>query len=144
VKAGDSEGPVAGDHALREALEAADALVTKLHAVHADGRYSWVWQCAQIHGGPYKGPTYEAELARLSHAMSALASARPEPAQGRAAGVDPREARIRELEAALREMYFKHRCAEEVACETCDKADWVLSADGPRGGPGAPETEGSR
>lgn len=44
---------------LRKALA---ALIARLDAVHVDSRYQSVWTIAQIHAGPYLGPTYVAEL----------------------------------------------------------------------------------
>jgi hypothetical protein len=44
---------------LRAALE---GLVTKIDLISKDPRYEAVWLIAQIHNGPYTGPTYSAEL----------------------------------------------------------------------------------
>lgn len=60
-----------------QALRAAAwALVQKLEGVHASPAYQWVWQCAQLHSGPYQGPTYEAELAALRFALASPAGDR--------------------------------------------------------------------
>lgn len=48
---------------------AAVALVERLSLIHHDVRYLGVWQCAQVHLGPYTGPKYEAELAALRQAI---------------------------------------------------------------------------
>ncbi|HSE03749.1 MAG TPA: hypothetical protein VLK35_06295 [Methylomirabilota bacterium] len=50
--------------------EAATALLVKLDAVHADGRYAAVWQISQMHVGPYDGPKYEVEMAALRAALT--------------------------------------------------------------------------
>ena len=54
------------------ALEAADAFVTQLEAVHNDKRYEGVWISYQVHHGQYKGPFYTDELARLKEALSEI------------------------------------------------------------------------
>ncbi len=40
-----------------EAEELLTALVEQLTAVHADPAYRTVWECSQLHLGPYRGPT---------------------------------------------------------------------------------------
>lgn len=49
---------------------AARALLARLDEIHADPRYQWVWQNSQIHGGPYTGPKYDAELKSLRRALA--------------------------------------------------------------------------
>jgi hypothetical protein len=65
------------DHAARlVAIEAAArALVDKLHLIHDDERYKSVWTIAQLHCGPYGGPSYAVEL----HKLSGLLGKSPEP-----------------------------------------------------------------
>lgn len=53
---------------------AANDLVERLEAVHADPKYQGVWFVAQLHQGPYDGPTYTAELATLKMLLSEKAS----------------------------------------------------------------------
>lgn len=58
-----------------EELEAAAVLlIHKLKVVHNDERYLGVWQCAQVHQGPYNGPQYEEELEGLKAVLSPTAS----------------------------------------------------------------------
>lgn len=64
----------------RDVVDAAARLVAKLEAIHADARYSGVWALAQLHHGPYTGPTYEAELSALTDALSR--APREEPGRG--------------------------------------------------------------
>ena len=47
-------------------------LVARLGAVHDAPEYRAVWECAQLHRGQYKGPTYTAEY---DAARAALAKA---------------------------------------------------------------------
>ena len=49
--------------------QAAQALVSKLRAIHADPAYIGVWSVAQTHCGRYTGPNYIAELAALESAL---------------------------------------------------------------------------
>jgi hypothetical protein len=52
------------------ALETAGrALVEKLDAVHADGKYQAVWQISALHVGCYNGPQYGEELDELRAAL---------------------------------------------------------------------------
>ncbi len=60
-----------------ELRSAAQALVDKLEAVHADPQYISVWQLNYIHGGRYTGPQYDKELAALKVVLS---PSRPEDA----------------------------------------------------------------
>jgi hypothetical protein len=50
--------------------DAAWALVDKLHEIHASSAYRSVWTVAEMHGGPYRGPTYTAELTALHAALA--------------------------------------------------------------------------
>jgi len=49
---------------------ALNGLVNRLDEAHADPRYKAVWTIAQLHGAPYSGPTYTAELAAARTALS--------------------------------------------------------------------------
>ncbi len=61
---------------------AALKLTERLHAVHQDSRYRGVWACAQLHQGPYDGPTYAEALVELELAVAASsAPAQPEQAK---------------------------------------------------------------
>jgi hypothetical protein len=60
---------------LTEMVKAAQALVGRLDVVHNDYRYTGVWQLAQLHNGPYSGPTYTEELAALKQALALTPSA---------------------------------------------------------------------
>lgn len=48
-----------------ELARLARALCEKLRSVHADSAYQDVWMSAQLHQGPYSGPTYTDELEAL-------------------------------------------------------------------------------
>lgn len=50
---------------------AALALRDKLKAIHDDPAFKSVWVVNQLHTGPYRGPTYTAELAELDAALDA-------------------------------------------------------------------------
>lgn len=53
-----------------EIAQAAKALVQRLHAVHAHPAYEAVWNFYLSEGGgPYRGPTYTAELAALEDTL---------------------------------------------------------------------------
>lgn len=52
---------------VRDALA---GLVGRLDEIHADPAYRSVWTMSQIHGGPYNGPTYTAELASAREALA--------------------------------------------------------------------------
>ena len=58
-------------------LEAAKALVNKLQQIHANPIYQGVWSIAQIHTGPYNGPTYVDELSELEKAIEAQRKGEP-------------------------------------------------------------------
>jgi len=62
---------------------AAQALLDRLTAVHADPAYESVWVVSQMHVGPYAGPTYTEELDALRRA---LAEPAPCPECGHDAG----------------------------------------------------------
>ena len=49
----------ARETALYESLK---ALTLKIDDVSKDARYRTVWECAQLHLGPYKGPQYTIEF----------------------------------------------------------------------------------
>ena len=49
---------------------AAQALLDRLTAVHADPAYESVWVVSQMHVGPYAGPTYTEELDALRRALA--------------------------------------------------------------------------
>lgn len=49
--------------------KAATALAATLRAIHEDDLYKGVWLMAQLHQGPYAGPTYTAELEALEAAL---------------------------------------------------------------------------
>jgi hypothetical protein len=49
---------------------AAQALVDRLTAVHADPAYESVWVVSQMHVGPYAGPTYTEEMLALRRALA--------------------------------------------------------------------------
>jgi hypothetical protein len=54
-----------------EAVErAAEALRARLDFVHGNSIYMGVWEIAQLHRGPYRGPTYIAELEALASALA--------------------------------------------------------------------------
>ena len=55
------------------AVRAALALRDKMQATYEDDRYRAVWECAQIHRGPYTGPTWIAEAAAFDAAASEAA-----------------------------------------------------------------------
>jgi len=50
-------------------LLAAIKLVTKLNEVGKSPEYLGVWTIAQMHCGPYKGPTYTDELRNLKRVL---------------------------------------------------------------------------
>lgn len=52
---------------------AAKALVEKIDVIHADRAYESVFTVAQLHVGPYAGPTYVEELAALRAALGDVA-----------------------------------------------------------------------
>lgn len=56
--------------ALRKVAEAAKALRERMGVVHNDYRYHSVWSLAQIHNGPYTGPTYVAEAKTVDAALA--------------------------------------------------------------------------
>jgi len=63
-------GEVTADEQLREIERAARALRDKLKAIHDDPVFMSVWVINQLHAGPYKGPTYTAELVALDEALA--------------------------------------------------------------------------
>jgi hypothetical protein len=54
---------------MSDLLSASMTLVGKLKLIHASSAYQSVWECAQNHQGPYKGPQYDKELAALEAAI---------------------------------------------------------------------------
>jgi len=61
---------------MTEIEHAARALRDRLKAIHDDPVYQSVWTVNQIHTGPYKGPTYTAELEALDRALDGDPSAK--------------------------------------------------------------------
>jgi hypothetical protein len=61
-----------------EVVRRARMLADQLKVVHDDNAYRGVWLCAEIHSGPYVGPTYTGELKALENAIMALDSTTPE------------------------------------------------------------------
>jgi hypothetical protein len=60
---------------LREALE---ALVDRIDFVSQHDEYRAVWECAQLHRGPYRGPTYESAFNAARTTLASAPSAEPE------------------------------------------------------------------
>jgi hypothetical protein len=58
-------------------IEAAWALVNRLHEVHASDGYRAVWTNSTVRRGPYRGPTYTAELTALHSTLARSAPVQP-------------------------------------------------------------------
>ncbi|MBL0304398.1 MAG: hypothetical protein IPQ23_22355 [Cytophagaceae bacterium] len=61
---------------LREAME---ALVDRIDFVSQHDEYRAVWECAQLHRGPYRGPTYEHAFNAARAALVSAPNAEPTP-----------------------------------------------------------------
>jgi hypothetical protein len=66
---------------LEGAVTAARALVERMDTVHHDPYYIGVWTLHQVHGGTYRGPTYNEAYAALRAALAAVPAPQPAPAQ---------------------------------------------------------------
>lgn len=61
-----------------EVVEALEALIKKIEAIHDNADYQSVWSVYAFHGGRYEGPTYVSELQQARAALAAQ-SAREKP-----------------------------------------------------------------
>lgn len=59
----------------QDAVAVLKALVDRITEVDSHPEYMAVWECAQLHRGPYRGPQYEAEM---NAAKAFLATAQPD------------------------------------------------------------------
>jgi len=66
-----AEAALVAERGARERIEGAlRGLVSRLDAIHDDPAYQSVWTVSQLHVGPYRGPTYVAELATARAALA--------------------------------------------------------------------------
>lgn len=62
---------------MSEVEAALRALVSRLDEIHADPAFKSVWLINQLHAGPYRGPTYVAELERARAALAVISATAP-------------------------------------------------------------------